>query len=108
MATPIETSSKDAITRPENTRPVVAIMVYNTASGGLVPPPWPAPICHRFTVLKNLAWSAMEPIKICGGGSNLASAQPTAQSASHIPANNPIDAAPHSTVGATAATEVIQ
>ena len=42
----------------------------------------------------------MLPRKMCGGGSNLASAQPTAQSSSQIPANSPIEAAPQRNVGA--------
>jgi hypothetical protein len=42
-------------------------------------------------VLKNLPWSAIEPRKMCGGGSSLGSAQPTAQQNSQMPTNSAID-----------------
>src|SRR5580692_6139302 len=67
---------------------------------GLGPESWPTPTCQRLTVLKNFAWSAMSPRKMCGGGKSFGSAHPSAQHASQIPANRPSDAAVHATRGA--------
>src|SRR3979490_1262488 len=86
-----------AIERPAKTRMVVAPTVTITDSNALGPAFIAVPICQRVAVLKNLPWSAIEPRKICGGGSILASAQPTPQQSSHSPANRPIDRQLHRT-----------
>src|SRR5260370_4310138 len=49
------------------------------------------PTCQRVAVLKNLPWSTIEPRKMCGGGSSLGSAQPTAQQNSQMPTNKATD-----------------
>src|SRR5258708_15428177 len=46
----------------------------------------------------------MSPRKMCGGGSSLGSAQPSAQHASQIPANSPTDRHDHNTAGAARST----
>src|SRR5258708_4912016 len=76
---------------PANTRPVVAPTVISTASNGDGPESIALPIAQRVAVLKNLAWSPTLPRKICGGGSSLGSARPSAQQTSQMPANRPID-----------------
>ena len=84
-------ASAEAITRPANTRIVVAPTVIITDSK----PDGPAfidwPTCQRVAVLKNLACSGMLPRKMCGGGSSLGSAQPNAQQSSQRPANSPTE-----------------
>src|SRR5579871_3006086 len=83
--------STEAIARPEKTRMVVAPIVTITDSKADGPSAIDLPTCQRVAVLKNLAWSMIEPRKMCGGGSSLGSAQPTAQQNSHSPANKAID-----------------
>ena len=91
ISTPMPIASTDAIIRPENTRPVVAPRVISTASNGDGPLFIAVPMLQRVAVLKNFAWSAIDPINTCGGGSSFASAQPNHQNSSQIPANNPTD-----------------
>src|SRR5215475_10694071 len=89
--TPMLIASTEAITRPANTRAVVAPMVIITDSNGVGPVFIAVPMVQRVAVLKNLPWSAMLPRKMCGGGSSLGSAQPTAQHTSQMPANSAIE-----------------
>src|SRR5436190_18358095 len=91
MSTPTPTPSTEAIASPENTRMVVAPIVVITDSKADGPSVIDLPTCQRVAVLKNLPWSAIEPMKMCGGGSSFGSAQPTAHSNSQMPTNRPID-----------------
>src|ERR1700676_1380178 len=86
-----------AIERPGKTRMVVALTVTITDSKALGPAFIAWPTCQRVAVLKNLPWSAIDPRKMCGGGSSLASDQPNHQQSSHSPANRPIDKQFHRT-----------
>ena len=95
--TPMLIASTEAITRPANTRAVVAPMVIITDSSGVGPSFIAVPIVQRVAVLKNLACSAMLPRKMCGGGSSLGSAQPSAQQSSQMPANSAMDRHVHQT-----------
>src|ERR1700747_609416 len=70
---------------------VVAPTVVITDSKAEGPPVIDLPTCQRVAVLKNLPWSAIEPRKICGGGSSLGSGQPMAHRNSQIPKNRPTD-----------------
>src|SRR5258708_6115182 len=89
--TPMLIASAEAITRPANTRIVVAPTVIITDSKADGPAFIDWPTCQRVAVLKNLACSAMLPRKMCGGGSSLGSAQPSAQQSSQSPANRPTE-----------------
>src|SRR3982074_1201808 len=93
--TPMLIASTEAITRPAKTRAVVAPMVIITDSNGVGPSFIAVPMVQRVAVLKNLACSAMLPRKMCGGGSSLGSAQPSAQHSSQIPANRVMDRQVH-------------
>src|SRR3979409_557502 len=84
-------ASAEAITRPANTRIVVAPTGIIPASKPEGPAVIDWPTCQRVAVLKNLACSAMLPRKMCGGGSSLGSAQPNAQQSSQRPANSPTE-----------------
>src|SRR5580658_801031 len=86
-----------AIERPAKTRMVVAPTVTITDWKALGPALIDCPTCQRVAVLKNLPCSAIDPRKMCGGGSSFASAQPNHQQTSHSPANSPIDRQLHST-----------
>src|SRR5690349_7640447 len=70
---------------------VVAPTVIITDSKALGPALIDLPICQRVAVLKNLPCSAIEPMKMCGGGRSLGSAQPIAHRNSQMPKNRPID-----------------
>src|SRR3979490_3622939 len=85
------TASAEAITRPANTRIVVAPTVIITDSKPDGPAVIDWPTCQRVAVWKTLAGSGMLPRKMCGGGSSLGSAQPNAQQSSQRPANSPTE-----------------
>src|ERR1700730_1541613 len=87
--------STEAIRRPTNTRMVVQPTVIITDSSAEGPSFIDLPTCQRVAVLKNLPWSAIDPMKTCGGGSSFGSAQPISQRNSQMPANRPIDRQPH-------------
>src|SRR5882757_5105998 len=87
--------STEAISRPANTRMVVAPTVIITDSKAEGPSVIDLPTCQRVAVLKNLPCSAIDPRKMCGGGSSFGSAQPISQRNSQMPANSPIDRQPH-------------
>src|SRR5580692_8601193 len=70
---------------------VVAPTVIITDSNALGPPVIDLPTCQRVAVLKNLPCSAIDPRKMCGGGSSLGSAQPIAHRNSQMPKNRPTD-----------------
>src|SRR5229473_6918822 len=84
-------ASTEAITRPANTRAVVAPTVIITDSKAVGPSFIDWPTCQRVAVLKYLPCSAMLPRKMCGGGNSLGSAQPSAQQSSQRPANRLIE-----------------
>src|SRR5260221_14583876 len=90
-------ASTEASTRPTNTRIVVAATVIITDSKAEGPSSAELPTCQRVAVLKNLPCSPKLPRKMCGGGSSWASAQPSAQHSSQIPANRPTDRQGHQT-----------
>src|SRR5260221_13842564 len=90
-------ASTEASTRPTNTRMVVAATVIITDSKAEGPSQAELPTCQRVAVLKNLPCSAKLLRKMCGGGSSWASAQPSAQHNSQIPANRPTDRHVHQT-----------
>src|SRR4051794_18081418 len=81
----------EAMIRPTNTRMVVAPTVIITDSKAEGPSVIDLPTCQRVAVLKNLPCSAIEPMKMCGGGSSLGSAQPMNHRNSQIRTNRPID-----------------
>src|SRR4051812_20529904 len=80
---------------------VVAPTVIITDSKALGPSVIDVPICQRVAVLKYLPCSAIEPMKMCGGGNSLGSAQPTNHRNSQIEANRPIDRQVHRIFDAT-------
>src|SRR5258707_7213925 len=90
-------ASTEASTRPTNTRMVVAATVIITDSKAEGPSSAELPTCQRVAVLKNLPCSPKFERKMCGGGSSWASAQPSAQHSSQIPANRPTDRQVHQT-----------
>src|SRR5471030_1228476 len=76
---------------------VVAPTVTITDSNAEGPSVIDRPTCQRVAVLKNLPWSAIDPMKMCGGGRSLGSAQPNSQHSSHRLTNRPIDRQLHMT-----------